>query len=142
MDNKGWGLNTMILMVSVIVIALLIATFFSIRINALIGQENNETEKKVSKAINETYYINQTNKVTLATENYIDEHDLIITDTPLIIDINTLIAYEYIEPIKDYVTNNRCSAYSKAYLNKSNIRIINSYIKCDNYETKGYGENR
>ena len=140
MDNKGWGLNTMLAMAAVILIALLVATFFAIRFNAMVGNTNNESEKKVQKAVNEAYYVNKVNELTLAADQYLDDNGIILSSEPFQIGLNTLINYDYIEPIKDYLTESRCQGYANAYLNISGIKIINSYIKCDNYTSKGYGE--
>lgn len=140
MNNKGWGLNTMLAMVAVILIALLMATFFAIRFNAMLGNSNNESEEKVQKIVNEAYYINKTNELTLAANKYLEENNIVLTSEVNQIGLNTLINYDYIDPIKDYVTDSRCQGYANAYINISGIKIINSYIKCDNYTSKGYGE--
>ncbi|MBR1416700.1 MAG: hypothetical protein IJ572_02660 [Bacilli bacterium] len=139
-DNKGWGLNTMLIMVGIILIALLAVTFFSIRLNNLLGNENNESENKIQNAINDSYYTNKVSEISSAMGRYINDMDISLSSTPISIDINTLISHDYLTPITDYISNNRCSGYSVAYLNNGNIRIINSYIKCDNYTSKGYGE--
>ena len=139
-DNKGWGLNTMLIMVGVILFFLLTATFFSIRLNSMIGNENNESEKALQKQIDQKYYINRINALISATDKYLIDNKVTLTKNHLRIDLGTLVAYDYINPIMDYVTNNKCLGYSIAYLNESDIKIIKSYIKCDNYESKGYGE--
>jgi len=140
MDNKGWGLSTMLAMVAVILIALLVATFFAIRFNAMVGIEDNESETKVKKTMNEAYYINKVNELTLAADKYLDDNGIVLSGEIYQIGLNTLINYDYINPIKDYITDSRCQGYANAYLNLSGIKIINSYIKCDNYTSKGYGE--
>lgn len=139
-DNKGWGLNTMLIMVGIILFFLLAATFFTIRLNAMLGSENNESEKKLQQQIDQTYYVNRINNMTLAAEKYINDNNLMLTTNHMKIDLNTLVSYGYISPIVDYITTNRCLGYSSAYLNVSNTKVIKSYIKCDNYESKGYGE--
>ena len=139
-DNKGWGLNTMLIMVGIILFFLLAATFFTIRLNAMLGSENNESEKKLQQQIDQTYYVNRINNMTLAAEKYINDNNLMLTTNHMKIDLNTLVSYGYISPIVDYITTNRCLGYSSAYLNVSNTKVIKSYVKCDNYESKGYGE--
>ena len=141
MDNKGWGLNTMLLMVCVIIIALLTATFFAIRMNSMLGISNNESEEKLQNTVNEVYYANKISDIKSATDRYINDMGISLSASPLRIDLSTLISYSYIEAIKDSKTNNRCSAYSIAYINNYGNRVINSYIKCDNYVSKGYGDN-
>lgn len=140
MKSNGWGLNTLLIMIGVIVIFLLVATFFSIRLNAMVGQENNESEKKLQTAINQSYYINRINTMTEAAEKYILTNNVELSRSHYRLELGALIAADLINPITDYVTNNKCIGYSIAYLNEDNIKVIKSYIKCDNYESKGYGE--
>lgn len=141
-DNKGWGLNTMLLMIAVILIFLLVATFFAIRFNALMGNENNEDENRLQQVVNQTYYINKTNEMTSAAEKYINDNNIELTHEKTRIGMTMLVSYDYMNYITDYVSNNKCLGYSVAYLDSSNIKIIKSYIKCDNYESKGYGDNQ
>ena len=136
-DNKGWGYTTMIGMVCVIVVALLSATFFAIRLNAALGKENNESENKVS----EIYYLGKISDLNSATLRYINGENKILTNNKIKIDIDTLIAFNYTKAILDNVTNKPCKAYSIAYLDSNNNTNINSYLKCDSYTTKGYGDN-
>ena len=139
-DNKGWGLTTMLLMVAVIFIALLTATFFSIRLNAMLGKQNNESEEKVQKAVNETYYIGKLNEMTIAVNNYVNDNGVILSKDKLRINLTTLVNSNYINEIYDSLSNNVCSGYSYVYLNNDNIKQVNSYLKCDNYTSIGYGE--
>ena len=138
--SNGWGLSTMLLMVGVILIALLTATFFTIRMNALLGKNNNESETKLQKAVNETYYIGKMNELTLATSRYIDDYNIDLTNGIIRINLSTLINEEYMTSIKDTITNSRCNGYSEAYINQSGIKQVNSYIKCDSYTTPNYRE--
>lgn len=140
MDNKGWGLNTMLLMVCVIILALLTATFFAIRMNSLLGKENNEDENKLQRIVNQSYYTNKENEIISATDNYIDDNDIVLSSSPLRFDINTFLSNKYITSIKDSETNKQCKGYSTAYINNYGNRVIKAYIKCDNYTSKGYGE--
>lgn len=140
-DNKGWGLNTLLIMICIIVVFLLIATYFAIRLNSFMGNQNNKSEEKVQKVINQSYYINKSNDMTDAAQKYIYDNDIKLTNNVLKISMSTLVAHNYMNAIKDSVTGNTCLGYSIAYYNENNIKIIKSYIKCDNYESKGYGEN-
>ena len=70
-DNKGWGLNTLLICTGVIFIALITVTFFSIRLNGLLGKENkatNKTEKVVENQVEINYYIKKKNKITSEVE--------------------------------------------------------------------------
>ena len=136
--SKGWALSTMLLMVSVIVIALLTSTFFTIRMNSLLGKNNNSSETKLQKAVNETYYINKMNEMTRISERYINDFNIDLTYGVVRINLSSLIELEYISPIYDSVSNNKCNGYIEAYLNETHVRQINSFLKCDNYTTPNY----
>lgn len=140
-DNKGWGLNTLILMICIILVFLFIATYFAIRINSMLGNPNNESEEKVQNMVNQSYYINKVNDMRDATEQYIYDNDIKLSNYPMRISMTTLVAHNYMSNIYDSITGNICLGYSTAYYDNNNIKIIRSYIKCDNYESKGYGEN-
>lgn len=136
--SNGWGLNTLILMICVIIIALLTSTLFTIRLNALLGKNNNESETKVEKAVNETYYITKMNEMTLAVNRYLDTYNFDLSKGTIRINITTLISENYLNTIIDPKTNNVCSAYSEAYLNPDGIRQIDTFLRCDSYTTPNY----
>ena len=140
-DNKGWGLNTLLIMICVIIVFLLLATFFAIRLNTMMGNSNNKSEEKVQKLVNQSYYINKVNEMTEATEKFINDKDIKLSSTKFKIGMESLVTYDYMDYITDSITNNKCYGYSVAYYDSNNIKIVRSYIKCDNYESKGYGEN-
>ena len=137
-SSNGWGLPTLLLMICVIIIALLTSTLVVIRFNSMLGRDNNESEGKVQKVVNETYYIGKMNELTLATNKYIDDYNVNLNDGVVRIDLYTLINSDYINPIKDSITNSRCKGYSEAFLNRDGIKQINSYLKCDSYTTPDY----
>lgn len=137
-SSNGWGLPTLILMICVIIIALLTSTLFVIRFNSMLGRTNNDSENKVQKAVNETYYIAKMNELTLATNRYIDDFNVDISSGVVRIDLSTLVSGDYINSIRDSVTNSRCKGYSEAFLNQDGIKQINSFIKCDSYTTPDY----
>ena len=137
-SSNGWGLPTLLLMICIIVIALLTSTLFVIRFNSMLGRDNNESEEKVQKVVNETYYIGKMNELTLATNKYIDDFNVNLNDGVVRIDLYTLINSDYINPIKDSITNSRCKGYSEAFLNGDGIKQINSFLKCDSYTTPDY----
>ncbi len=137
-NSNGWGLSTLLLMIGVIILALLTATFFTIRINALLGKNNNESEERIKKVVNENYYIGKMNEVTLAANKYIDDYDLDLSFGTIKIDLNELVKTKYVSVIKDSITNNKCEGYAEAYINTNGVKKVNSYIKCDSYTTPNY----
>ena len=137
-NTNGWGLSTLLLMIGVIIIALLTATFFTIRINSLLGKNNNSSEEKVQKVVNETYYIGKMNELKLAASKYIDDYDLDLTFGVIKIDLNELVKMNYLSTVKDSVTNAKCEGYAEGFINTSGNKQVNSYIKCDSYTTPNY----
>ncbi len=136
--SNGWGLATLLLMMCVIFIALLTSTLFVMRFNSMLGRTNNDSEEKVQKVVNETYYIGKMNELTLATNKYIDDFNVNLNDGIVRIDLYTLVNSDYINTIKDSITNSRCKGYSEAFLNRDGIKQINSFLKCDSYTTPDY----
>ncbi len=139
MNNKGWGLSTLIICIVIIIIALLTATFFTIRLNNMLGKENNKTEKILNDKVEVNYYINKKINIKAAADKYINDFGIELTTTPIKIELKELISHKYINDVLDYETNNKCDGYAIAYLNNVDIKMIDSYIKCDKYKSEGYG---
>lgn len=128
LNNKGWGLSSMIVYTSIILIALLIATFYVIALYSdldknIYGNSNNKSfenseEKLKSNAIK--YIKARTNE----DGNYIVTYDMLKNA-------------DYIEKITDDKTNNECDGYVKINIKDYNYEA-NSYLKCDSYVTEGY----
>ena len=127
-DNKGWGLNTLLIMICVIIVFLFIATYFAIRLNSMMGNSNNKSEEKVQRVVNQSYYINKVNELTEATEEYINDNETKLSNDVKKINMAVLVNNKYMEYIKDSVTNNKCNGYSIAYYNASNVKIIKSFM--------------
>lgn len=138
-DNKGWGLNTLIICIIVIFIALIAATFYTIRLNKILGRNNNKTEQIIDNQAEINYYINKKINMTSAADKYIKDYDIELTTSPLRIDLDALVSNEYLNSIKDYRTENKCKGYVSAYLNDVNLKVLDSYLKCDNYVSDNYG---
>lgn len=137
LNNKGWGLATMLICSGIIVLFLLVAAFFTLRLNSYFKDYTS------SSSINSkptTFYLNQTAKLTEASEKYVKSENIqLVKGEKTRIELNTLIHYNYINYIID-TDDNYCDGYSLASIDSDDILNINSYIKCDNYMTKGYGE--
>lgn len=139
LNNKGWGLNTMLLCVATILIFLIIAAFFTIRLNKMIEDLNkNDTKSNVDI---KDYIDDKLVDMISASDKYLKDTNILLErGSYLKIDLDTLIDLNYINAIKDPVTNNKCKGYTKATINADNIKDIKAYIKCDNYKSGGYDE--
>lgn len=133
LNNHGWSLTGMLFCCAVILIALLIATFFSIRLaKDLKMLEDAQTEKitpevaeaKIKDAALkyiESYYKEEIGSGTitvlasnLITENFLRKSDMIINE------------------------NDVCNGYALIKKDVENNIEVKPYIKCSKYETKDF----
>ena len=152
LNNKGWGLTDYLLMVSVIIIALLVASVLIIRLTNGLKEnikvnENNDTkieennEKQDNLSTSEVIDSNPINYVSLedsmisAAIKYIEityknniGEELLIVDYPHILEVDS--------NIKDKMSKDNCNGYVEVRKNNENIEYT-SFIKCDNYSTDG-----
>lgn len=127
LNNKGWGLSSMIVYTSIILVALLVATFYVIALYSdidrnLYGNRNNsfyEYEEKLKNSAVK-YMKSRTNEDGQYTITY-----------------DVLRNSDYIERITDNKTSNECDGYVKIDIKDSNYDA-KSYLKCDSYITEGY----
>lgn len=132
LDNKGWGLRSMIIYSTIIIIALLIATFYVIALYSELDR-NIKSNKQDNTIIDKKQYEEYERKLEEATINYIDNCNCIDDNTSTMrISYDTLVDKNYINSIKD-----DCSGYVDVYLQSENIST-KAYLKCSNYITEGY----
>ena len=84
-------------------------------------------------------YANIENKISEAMKDYMIKHDIHATETkPYVIDTDAFISD------KDAFGDKKCIGYGKAYDSPTdeNDIIVNVYINCSDYTTKGYKDNR
>lgn len=149
LNKNGWGMAQLIAGICVILVFLLIATFFTLKLNAWL--EDNGVTTNTTKETNtnteslegtaKSYYVSLSNELITATNEYIADEGLVLEKNSTIqIQLDLLVNHGYIETIKDYYTKNICTGYTLTYLDSDYIKEINAYIKCDNYTTEGYTE--
>lgn len=126
LNNEGWGLSSMIAYTSIILIALLVATFYVIALYSNLDENlyssNNSFHEDEEKLKNSAikYIKSRTN----------DDGSYTIT-------YDVLRNNDYIEKITDSKTNNECDGYVKVGVKDNNYEA-KSYLKCDSYVTEGY----
>ena len=129
LNNKGWGLGTLIAGVGVFAIALLIVVIIVNKNLKELGLMNdNINDKKYDYTILEK-------KVEDSAIKYIDKKN-IEEDTTLTITIKKLEQEKYLKEIKE-LKSKKCSGYV-VVTNKNNDLNYDSYLKCNNYITLGY----
>lgn len=126
LNNKGWGLSSMIVYTCIILIALLIATFYVIALYSdldknLYGSANSYHEQEENLKNNAIKYIKSRTK---GDGNYTITYGILKENN-------------YIGKIQDNKTNNECDGYVKIEVKDYNYEA-KSYLKCDSYVTEGY----
>lgn len=125
LNNKGWGTGEMILLSCGLLVALLVAVFFI-----------SQLFKGFDKEMENNYFKLETDLAT-AGEKYIKNNNINVKDN-YIIDSETLRTNGYIQDLKDK-NGNLCTGYVNVY-NNNYILEYKGYIRCNNYETNGYGK--
>ena len=149
LNNNGWGLPHLLAGIAVIVIFLIIAAFFTLRldselrksgINSNISKTSDNTDTVINSDAT-PYYVEKITSFTSAADKYITNENIVLEKNSYQrIELATLVYYGYLNDITDYDTNNTCKGYALADLDTNDIKEIKVYLKCDNYTSKGYGE--
>lgn len=76
----------------------------------------------------------------VAALDYVESNNLYPTkDSKLKLDLNVLRDYNYI--YDDEITDNTCKGFSMIYYDDIDEKyVVDSYVNCDKYTTKGYGD--
>ena len=127
-DNRGFGIQSMMIAVLVLMMCLvLISAFANIVFNNISNEETNSTD-----------YIEIEEKVEQATKKYQQKYyNNILDGDEIKVSLKSLQNEGFIDILKDN-KNNICDGY--AYIiGKENKVIYNAYIRCGNeYKTKGF----
>lgn len=85
-------------------------------------------------------YKDMENVMNVSALDYVESNKLYpVKDNKLKIDLNLLKDYNYI--YSSDITDKSCEGFSVVYYNDIKKEyVINSYINCDNYTTKGYSD--
>lgn len=165
MNNKGWGLAQMLILSSILIIALLIASINSKRLEKNI--EGNSTQSTIENKKEETNIdteINTSNKndnnnsnntnnntqtntsnnqkfitiegsMVTSAQKLVSNNSINISNDILIVKDEHL--FEQDSDLKTEMDKYNCKGYIKIYNENNNIHYI-PYINCNNYITSGY----
>ena len=161
LNNRGWGLQAMmicvlVLMIALVIIAVLIQKTFGDMLNingepsTSINSNKNNTDKNDNKNDNKNdknekptklTYSDLENKVTSAAKKYQKEnYDDILDGEQISVTVKTLKREKLLEDIKD-AQDSKTSCTGYALFKRKNDEITyKAYIKCNNYTTDGYME--
>ena len=144
LNNRGWGLQAMLVGVLVLMIALvIIAVLIQKTFNDIMEPINNENHYSENESKAETKYDSYEeieNAIISAAKKYQKEYYSNILDGEKIsVTLKNLQEEKLIGEINDIKNKeNICSGYA-TFINENDKILYNAYIKCgDNYETVGY----
>lgn len=132
MNNKGWGLNEMLICCGLLGIAFLVVI-------VLIEQNFKNLVNAEDQGFNQTYTYSQIEKsLIVASTNYLEDQRLEIEDgSTLKITMSTLLEKGYIQNLYDK-NNNLCTGYV-VYSKDRHDYSYKPYVKCgSDYKTDGY----
>jgi len=134
LNNHGWGLNEMLIYCGILLFFLMIAIFFIIQLSNSLGDT---FKNSITGGI--TYSMVEEN-VCNATFGYIEKYynEEIGTGT-ITVSVDNLLKYDMLSKasLKPMDEDNYCNGYALVK-NLNDELVIDSYIKCDNYETDNY----
>lgn len=133
LNNHGWGLNEMLILVAVLLSFLLIAVFFIIQLSKDLGDTIQSINGKV------TYNDVESNIKNAAITYFEKYYDAQISNGTITITTNNLLKYKILNNKKLIPTeeDNECKGYVLVYKDNLDTKF-DSYIKCEHYETVGY----
>lgn len=154
MNNKGWGLAEMLILCSILIVSLLMASFYIRSLSKTIeSQKNHNSTTNVGHSNkdsnthdnNETInnydnkiYINIEDKIELLSQRYIyNMYNNELDETTIIVDMKHLLEQDAEKELESLIDEHSCKGYSKVYKNETNI-YYDSYIDCDEYTTVGF----
>ena len=127
LNNRGWGLQAMMVCILILMIALVIV--------AVIVEKN---FKNLINPINNESYASLEEKVVDAAKIF-HKNNYQNLDDDEVISIKALKRNDLLDDIKDIKDNKSCSGY--VVIRKDDKLNYKAYIKCSNYTTKGYSSN-
>jgi hypothetical protein len=143
LNNHGWGIRDMIIYSCIILLFLLIATyyiksFYSGLSNASNTVVETKQEEKVEKEINYSLYKNYEQRMSNAAINYVYNHYNGLNNGIASVRLTELISGGYIEPLYDQKDGTGCVGYSNVWDTEDGVLHASSYISCTSYKTEGF----
>lgn len=138
LNNKGWGLSFLIVIGALFILILI---FISLRIRSMTHQIKDDDKKDSNKSsdnrvIDGGLYDSLEAVLKRAGEAYTVDNSYVIDniDDHLIVNYSELKSRGYIESLADPNGSGDCNGYVLIKLDYS----VQSFIKCQNYETSNY----
>lgn len=140
LNNRGWGLQVMMIFVLILMIALVV---IAVLVNQTFSDIAGPTKDPIVNPGNDDVsYKDLENELLDAVKEYQEIHynDTSMLDGEMItVSLDKLQKENLIDEIKDIKTSRPCTGYGTFEL-KSDKIVHNAYLKCNNYETSGYND--
>ena len=134
LNNRGWGLNQMLILCAILLMFLMVAVFFIVQLSDSLGDVFQES------IVGGLSYTTVEENIEYATEDYMEKYyEYEIGTGTITVTVDNLLKYDMIKDInlKPGEEADSCTGYSLVEKKKEKL-IINAYIKCSDYETDGY----
>ena len=146
LNNHGWGMRDMLIYSCIILIFLLIATYYikslyrglSMDDKVVTNEVVEEDDTKPTKEINYDLYVNYEQRMNNAAINYVKRYYSSLDTGIASVELWDLTNGGYIEILYDQVDYSRCLGYANVWDNEDGELNASSYIKCPSYTTDGY----
>lgn len=143
LNKNGWGIATMIIFMSILLLFLVIVTIMIYRFYVVRTQIDYNLHNSTTKVSNPN---NNVNSIYRSYENSIKQNAITyiytyyennLIDNSVKITVDNMVNKKIMENIIDPKDNSICSGY--AIVEIVNNKIVSTpYLKCANYETDGY----
>lgn len=136
LNNRGWGLQAMLLCVLVLMIALIIIAVLVNQLGKVLGIETKPNEPTGVET--KVTYADLENKAVEGAKKYHDKYYSDMLDREKItVTLKTLKNQSMLEDILDIKDKEQCSGYVLFTLQDGETSY-QAYLKCSNYTTNGY----
>ena len=147
LNNHGWGMREMLIWSCVILIFLLIATYYvkslyrglsmsdKVETNEVYEEED---DTKPTEEIDFDRYRRYEERMNNAAINYVKRYYSSLNTGIASVELWDLTNGGYIEILYDQVDHSRCMGYANVWDNEDGELKASSYIKCPSYTTEGY----
>ena len=143
MNNRGWGLQTMLLMVCVLALALIISFILLRDSFGVLFQGNSifDNEKDKTSEVSNNEYQKLEKNLENSAKRYVDAFykDGLVENNPIIVTVFSLVNENLLkQPVDPKNKTEACKGYVRFTLKEGKV-IYEPYLKCgSNYQTKGY----
>lgn len=137
LNNRGWSLREMLFFMLILIVCLLIATFYLFRLYSQLDsdKENFVEENKIEEIKNEKNYEEYEKDLKKSARHYIENLYEGELSSQFVISITELKEENLLTEYSDY----NCKGYITVFENNEEYDY-KPYLNCDDYKTKDYNE--